>query len=208
MTLHLNLNKEEQKKITTVNELAEYVLAKSVGCEDLSDEEKEKMDAWIMAKLKAGKKLSQKEMEYLRRTNPMMYAQAMRIQKMAEAVEEQLKHARSKEEANRIVSSAISGVSKNDPYKEYIVAAINRVSTEFHKSGAYSKLPNTIEDAKKKGAHTNDVEFSDGEENDKDEFDLMNWSPLTEVYDSMPTFSAGANRLASSAKISMVEVEK
>ena len=192
MTLHLNLNKEEQKKITTVNELAEYVLAKSVGCEDLSDEEKEKMDARIMAKLKAGKKLSQKEMEYLRRTNPMMYAQAMRIQKMAEAVEEQLKHARSKEEANRIVSSAISGISKNDPYKEYIVAAINRVSTEFHKSGAYSKLPNTIEDEKKKGAHTNNVEFSDGEENDEDEFDLMNWSPLTEVYDSMPTFSAGA----------------
>ena len=192
MTLHLNLNKEEQKKITTVNELAEYVLAKSVGCEDMSDEEKEKMDARIMAKLKAGKKLSQKEMEYLRRTNPMMYAQAMRIQKMAEAVEEQLKHARSKEEANRIVSSAISGISKNDPYKEYIVAAINRVSTEFHKSGAYSKLPNTIEDEKKKGAHTNNVEFSDGEENDEDEFDLMNWSPLAEVYDSMPTFSAGA----------------
>lgn len=192
MTLHLNLNKEEQKKITTVNELAEYVLAKSVGCEDLSDEEKEKMDARIMAKLKAGKKLSQKEMEYLRRTNPMMYAQAMRIQKMAEAVEEQLKHARSKEEANRIVSSAISGISKNDPYKEYIVAAINRVSMEFHKSGAYSKLPNTIEDEKKKGAHTNNVEFSDGEENDEDEFDLMNWSPLAEVYDSMPTFSAGA----------------
>lgn len=192
MTLHLNLNKEEQKKITTVNELAEYVLAKSVGCEDLSDEEKEKMDARIMAKLKAGKKLSQKEMEYLRRTNPMMYAQAMRIQKMAEAVEEQLKHARSKEEANRIVTSAISGISKNDPYKEYIVAAINRVSTEFHKSGAYSKLPNTIEDEKKKGAHTNNVEFSDGEENDEDEFDLMNWSPLAEVYDSMPTFSAGA----------------
>ena len=192
MTLHLNLNKEEQKKITTVNELAEYVLAKSVGCEDLSDEEKERMDAKIMATLKAGKKLSQKEMEYLRRTNPMMYAQAMRIQKMAEAVEEQLKHARSKEEANRIVSSAISGISKNDPYKEYIVAAINRVSTEFHKSGAYNKLPNTIEDAKKKGAHTNNVEFSDGEENDEDEFDLMNWSPLTEVYDSMPTFSAGA----------------
>lgn len=192
MTLHLNLNKEEQKKITTVNELVEYVLAKSVGCEDLSDEEKEKMDARIMAKLKAGKKLSQKEMEYLRRTNPMMYAQAMRIQKMAEAVEEQLKHARSKEEANRIVSSAISGISKNDPYKEYIVAAINRVSTEFHKSGAYNKLPNTIEDVKKKGAHTNNVEFSDGEENDEDEFDLMNWSPLAEVYDSMPTFSAGA----------------
>ena len=72
MTLHLNLKKEEQKKITTVNELAEYVLAKSVGCEDLSDEEKERMDAKIMAKLKAGKKLSQKEMEYLRRTNPMM----------------------------------------------------------------------------------------------------------------------------------------
>ena len=34
--------------------------------------------------------------------------------------------------------------------------------------------------------------FSDAEDEDDEGFDLKNWSPLTEVYDSMPTFSVGA----------------
>ena len=107
---------------------------------------------------------------------------------MAEAVEEQLKHAKSKEEADQIISSALSGISKNDPDREYIFAAVNRISTEFHKSGAYEKLPNTIEEGDKKNRESGDV-FSDAED---EGFDLKNWSPLTEVYDSMPTFSVGA----------------
>ena len=112
---------------------------------------------------------------------------------MAEAVEEQLKHARSKEEADRIISTATTCISKNDPDRQYIFAAVNRIATEFHKSGAYEKLPNTMEDAdKKKNDEAGDV-FSDAEEDDdKAQFDLKNWSPLTEVYDSMPTFSVGA----------------
>ena len=32
----------------------------------------------------------------------------------------------------------------------------------------------------------------DAEDEEDNGFDLKNWSPLTEVYDSMPTFSAGA----------------
>ena len=55
-----------------------------------------------------------------------MYAHALRVQRMAEAVEEQLKHAKSKEEADRIISFALSGISKNDPDREYIFAAVNR----------------------------------------------------------------------------------
>ena len=50
-----------------------------------------------------------------------MYAHAMRVQKMAEAIEEQLKHAKSKEEADRIILSSLTGISKNDPDKEYII---------------------------------------------------------------------------------------
>lgn len=69
------------------------------------------MDAQITAKLQSGKKLSQKEMDYLRKTNPIMYAHALRVQRMAEAVEEQLKQAKSKEEADQIISSALSGCS-------------------------------------------------------------------------------------------------
>ena len=34
--------------------------------------------------------------------------------------------------------------------------------------------------------------FSDAEDDEGEGFDLKNWSPLREVYDSMPTFSVGA----------------
>ena len=191
MTISLNTKKEEPKKITSTKELAQYIIESGNDVEKMSEEDRAKMDARIMAKLKSGNKLSQKELDYLRKTNPIMYAHAMRVQRMAEAIEEQLKHAKSKEEADSIISAALSGISKNDPDREYIYAAVNRISTEFHKSGAYEKLPNTVEEGDKKNRESGDV-FSDAEDEDDEGFDLKNWSPLTEVYDSMPTFSVGA----------------
>jgi hypothetical protein len=191
MNIFLNPKKDEPKKITTGSELAQYILDCGKDMDKMSEEYRAKMDAQITAKLQSGKKLSQKEMDYLRRTNPIMYAHAMRVQRMAETVEEQLKHAKSKEEANNIISSALSGISKNDPDREFIFAAVNRISEEFHKSGAYEKLPNTIEEGDKSNKESGDV-FSDAEDEENDGFYLKNWSPLTEVYDSLPTFSAGA----------------
>ena len=120
MNICLNIKKEETKKITNIRELAESILNKGNDIEKMTDDDRAKMDAQILMKLKSGKKLSQKEMDYLKKTNPMMYAHALRVQRMAEAVEEQLKHARSKEEADRIISSSLSGISKNDPDREYI----------------------------------------------------------------------------------------
>ena len=191
MTICLNLKKEEPKKITSTKELAQYIIESGNDVDKMSEEDRAKMDSRIMAKLESGKKLSQKELDYLRKTNPIMYAHAMRVQRMAEAIEEQLKHAKSKEEADSIISASLSGISKNDPDREYIYAAVNRISTEFHKSGAYEKLPNTVEEGDKKNRESGDV-FSDAEDEDDEGFDLKNWSPLTEVYDSMPTFSVGA----------------
>ncbi len=191
MNIFLNLKKEEPKKITAARELAQYILESGNDVEKMSEEDRSRTDAQIAAKLQSGKKLSQKEMDYLRKTNPIMYAHALRVQRVAEAVEEQLKHAKSKEEADQIISFAMSGISKNDPDREYIFAAVNRISTEFHKSGAYDKLPNTIEEGDKKNKESGDV-FSDSEDEEDDGFDLKNWSPLSEVYDSMPTFSVGA----------------
>lgn len=196
MNICLNLKQDDNKtkKITNSKELAEYIRDSFRNVENMSDEERAKKDAQIISKLQSGKKLSQKELDYLRRTNPMLYAHAMRVQRMAEAIEEQLKHAKSKEEADRIISSAMTGISKNDPDKEYMMAAVDRISTEYHKSGAYSKLPNTMAEANKKNSKESGDVFSDAEdeEDSDDGFDLMNWSPLTEVYDSLPTFNAGA----------------
>lgn len=194
MDIIIDCKKEEQKKITSKKELADSILDRINGIEDMSDEDRSKMDARIMSKLEAGDKLSKKELDYLRRTNPIMYAHVMRVQRTAESVKERLKHARSKEEADKIVASAMTGLSKKDPDLKYIIAAVNKVSAEFHKTGAYDKLPNTMEDANRdKTNNTHKVEFT-GTENreDDDGLSLMNWSPLTEEYDKMPTFSVGA----------------
>ena len=51
-------------------------------------------------------------------------------------------------------SSAIAGVSDKDPDKEYLLAAYNEVSKNFHKSPAYQRLPNTPEDAIVRNATT------------------------------------------------------
>ena len=191
MTIALEIKQEEKKTITNTKALAEYLLDKSADIEDLSDEKREKMDAQIAAKLKAGKKLSPKELAYLRRTNPSMYAHAMRVQKMAEAIEERIKHAKSKQEADDVIISSLNGISKNDPDREYIVAAVNRISSEMHKSSVYNRLPNTDIEAQKSRKSKKEISFESAED-DEDEFDLDNWSPLSELLDHMPAFNVGA----------------
>lgn len=144
MDIRINCKKEEQEKITSKKEFADSILDRISGIEDMSDEDRSKMDARIMSKLEAGDKLSKKELDYLKRTNPIMYAHVMRVQRTAESVKERLKHARSKEEANRDKTN-------------------NSHKAEFFEN-----------------------------EKDNDGLSLMNWSPLTEEYDRMPTFSVGA----------------
>lgn len=142
----------------------------------------------IMGKLKSGKKLSAKELDFLRRTDPILYAHALRVQRMAEALKQQLSHAKSKQEANDMITSAIAGVSDKDPDKEYLLAAYNEVSKNFHKSPAYQRLPNTPEDAKKKKKRTiRMLIFPDDEDTNDDTDDLLSWTPLQEIIDAAPT---------------------
>ena len=190
MISNLVKNEEDSKKITTVSELAQYILESQNDIKKKSEEDHARMDTRITSKLQSGKKLSMEELDYLRRTNPVMFAHALRIQRMAETVEEQLKHAKSKEEADRIISSTLCGISKNDPDREFILAAVNRISDKFRRSGAYEKLPNTTEEEKEK---KNDQKNGDFFSETKDDgFDLKNWSPLKELYESLPTFSVVA----------------
>ena len=72
MNIYMNLKKEEPKKITTTKELAQYILESGNDVEKMSEEDRSRMDAQITAKLQSGKKLSQKEMDYLRKTNPII----------------------------------------------------------------------------------------------------------------------------------------
>ena len=63
MTICLNTKKEEAKKITSTKDLAQYIIESGNDVEKMSEEDRAKMDARIMAKLKSGNKLSQKGSE-------------------------------------------------------------------------------------------------------------------------------------------------
>jgi hypothetical protein len=166
-----------------------YFIEKLVDSSDgTSDKDKEKMNARIYAKLKSGKKLSSKEEHYLRSTNPQMYVQYQRIRTMDDCMENRLKHARSKTEANEIITSTMNSVSDKDPYKQYIIPALNETAKDFRNSDAYTKLPNTKDDAKKRNRTRQTYDGQDFS-TDSDDYDLMSWSPLQEVIDALPTFN-------------------
>ena len=153
-----------------------------IGTEELAHLE---MIGAIVRQLTRG--LSAKELDFLRRTDPILYAHALRVQRMAEALKQQLSHAKSKQEANDMITSAIAGVSDKDPDKEYLLAAYNEVSKNFHKSPAYQRLPNTPEDAKKRKTNNPNAHFSDDEDTNDDTDDLLSWTPLQEIIDAAPT---------------------
>ena len=128
-----------------------------------SDEEKGKRLGAIQAKLRAGKKLTSEEMDYLRANDPEAYMHALRIQQARKSLEESLKHAKSKQEAQEIISSAVSSITKNDPDREAMIAAVSDVADKFMKSAEYNKLPATDDEAKKKRKN----QFSDEAEEDE-----------------------------------------
>lgn len=150
---------------------------------DAQEKNNSEMMSRIMSKLKSGKKLSSKELDFLRRNDPILYAHALRIQRMADALKQQLSHAKSKQEANDKLTIAISNVSDKDPDKEYLLAAYNEVAKEFHRSPAYQRLPATPKEAKKKKQTTQNASVDPSEEKE----DLLLWSPLQELIDEAPT---------------------
>lgn len=146
-----NRKKEsEQKSLAQIRaEFAEELMDKIRGTDFESEEERIKFQKKIERKIKSGKKLSRKEMNYLRKYNPYMYCQMVRVQRKREALKERLKHCRSKEEAQRVMRDAFSSISDKDPVREAMVAAVQNVSEQFRSSEAYKKLPDTEEDLKK-----------------------------------------------------------
>ena len=154
----------------------------------------EKMEARIQAKIKNGKKLTSKEEIYLKEHNPELYMQYLRIRKMAQCLEDRLKHAKSKEEVNDIIFQTFNSISDKDEYKEAIINALNEVVKDFQHSDVFQKLPATNEEAlnhnNSKNPNSNDGgnNTDDRVEPSEDDFDPMTWSPLQDVINAMPTF--------------------
>lgn len=130
-------------------EFVKGIMDRIHGDEFDSEEERKAFENRIQLKIKNGAKLSAKEMDYIRRTNPYIYQQVVRVQQRREALKEQLRHCRTKEEAQQIMSNALTSISDKDPAREAMIAAVQNVSEQFRSSEAYQKLPDTEEDLKK-----------------------------------------------------------
>ncbi len=181
-------NKEEKESanpfITQEQSIWKSVIEKLTDpAAGMSDEKIKEYEAKIMSKLKSGKKLTEKEMEFLRRYSPNLYRSALRVKHSKEQLEQQLKSCHSKEEVARL---PIMNVSSKDPDREYILAGLNETMKQFKKSSAYARLPQKKESEQKKGKKTSAANFEEkAEEEEESDFVIR---PIQEVLDELPTF--------------------
>lgn len=145
-----NLSTEQQEKLRDAFDKIKFKINYGIDAED-QESAKQKLEARIYAKLQAGKPLTQKELQYLRQHNPMLYMQAVRVEQKRKSLENQLENANSKEEVQNIFHSAMASVSEDDPAKQYVVAAIQETVKEFKESYQYKKLPETEKQAEENG---------------------------------------------------------
>lgn len=107
----------------------------------MTEEEKNAYENKMNQKIKMGKRLTQNEMNYIRRTNPIMYARILRIQLQREMLLRKYLSCRSKKEVEEVYSMAIAGISRKDPDKGALISAYDSATKEFKKSNTYKSLP-------------------------------------------------------------------
>ena len=187
----------EKKSLAQVKaEFVKGVMDKMHGDDFDSEEERQAFENKIQQKIKNGAKLSAKEMAYIRRTNPYIYQQVVRVQQRREALKEQLRHCRTKEEAQQVMSNAMTSISDKDPARDAMIAAVQNVSQQFRESEAYQKLPETEEDLKKAKKSDSLMEdpFKADEEEDDDStvFYSFGSGGYQEAVSGEVSFNAGA----------------
>ncbi len=119
---------------------------------EVTEEERAALERQIRWKLKNGRQLTAKELNYLRIHDPETYRTAIRVERARKNLRNELKRCRSKEEVNRVISNqlAILKSMKSDPDLECMAAMVQKEIEEFKKSNAYARLPETVEEGKKK----------------------------------------------------------
>jgi hypothetical protein len=99
----------------------------------------------IRSKLKAGKKLSPAELDFLREHSPELYAKAVRVAQERDAYEASLRASKSKAEVeakqNRMLARVAGMMKHCDPEeREMLVNAVQDVNRSFRCSDEYKKL--------------------------------------------------------------------
>ena len=129
--------------------------------QELHPEDKEMQR--ITNKIYAGSKLTEQEMQYLQKKNPVLYQKMRAIEAEAKQYEEDLKRCKTKDEAQRIkmnkinasvasIRSVESNPNISDADKLAFAQAeqakmreIEKITTKFVESGAYAALPTDAE---------------------------------------------------------------
>ncbi len=145
-------NKTEQSSKDQAKSTLEMFREAMEGTNFKSEEEKMAYEAKLNEKIKRGDKLSEREMSYLQRTNPIMYFRVKRVQVQRELLETRLKQCRSKKEVEEAYHQATSMIHSKDPDKQLLVKAYDNVTREFKKTREYQALPNDIKEDRKEEA--------------------------------------------------------
>ncbi len=130
--------KKEKVEENSFKECREKLMDQLLGT---SQEEESSKQRRIESKLSSGEKLTGAELSYLRRNNPKLYARALRIQHKRESVLKKLENCRSKKEVEEVITFELGSISKKDPDKAVIIAAIKNVEKEFKETNQYQRLP-------------------------------------------------------------------
>ena len=170
----------------------------------------------INAKLMAGGKLTQEEIEYLRKNDPQKLKEYEEIQQERASYKKQLKNCKSKEEVERLkmtrmgryMSQAKSIASdatipKSEKYKMMVkllseATGVAKEHIKFTQSLRYAQLPEEDEDAKKKAAaqtedmpkENTDTELSEVTDNSENDYTIEQIKLLAEAL--APSGSGGA----------------
>lgn len=149
-----NVSLQETEPTMTKGAIWKQALEKLLDpADEMSPEQKAQYEAKIRQKLKSGKRLTTEEMNYLRVNNPTLYRTARRVEIARQGLRERLKHCRSKEEVQRVISgqmAVLEAMPKEDPDRECMAAMVKHEVDEFKQSKAYARLPETLDHRVKK----------------------------------------------------------
>lgn len=159
------LENQALKKVSNMGEYTMEIFRKmqdiTTENNQMSEEKKQQQLLRIQQKLKNGSKLTAEELSFIQHYYPEMYPRVMRIQAQRKQLENQLKQAKSKEDAARIYNDAMNSIAKEDPDKAALQAAYSKAYAEFKETAQYKSLPEKDKDSKE-----NDI-FSTNEDIDE-----------------------------------------
>ena len=145
-----NLKKKSGNVSAHSKGLKDFLSVSSAFSKTPEDAENEKLGK-ITAKVNAGVKLTEKEMEYLREKNPQLYEKLRQIEKEQKAYEEALRHCRSKDEAQRLhmarVGEAMQAAKNGDGTAVYRMNRMSESLNAFAETEEYKKLSTEAEQA-------------------------------------------------------------